>query len=264
MDKQYESIATDDFVLFRLNPGADLKQSLASIIEEHKVEKGTIMTSFGRVKPVNVISYRGPFNDEKGYELLSGWCDLSKGLEAMTITFAGADFKVKSGYLRDETTVLELVTGMIAKNRTYDKVVSSAPAFEIEPGEKLYDALQNMTQASRKLSGGIIITGGQLVAARVAFFNSSKKAYEEKVFSNGAGYELVSGQGTIALEDMKIKPHIHVTFKEGDQLYGGHLLEALTLGHVIGYIINVPGIKAERKQVAGSDSKLITFSKAGD
>lgn len=77
-----------------------------------------------------------------------------------------------------------------------------------------------------KITAGIISGIGAVSQARIGYYNSQTKKYEEKTFNENL--EVVSLNGNVSIKDGEAFMHMHVVFTDKDlKALGGHLFDAV-------------------------------------
>ncbi|REJ34351.1 MAG: DNA-binding protein [Bacillota bacterium] len=86
------------------------------------------------------------------------------------------------------------------------------------------DLLEFLTETARRhqVRAGAYNFFGAVTEARVAFYDVSRKVYEEIV--RAENLEIVSGMGNVSLRDGEIFVHAHAAFSDRQgNMFGGHL-----------------------------------------
>jgi len=99
-----------------------------------------------------------------------------------------------------------------------------AVVFVVEPEQDLYLSLNNIAEKHSITAGWVTGIIGTLSEVRLAWFNTEKGRFE--ITEMKKGLELLSAQGSIALELGTLRAHVHMTMADREaNTIGGHLLE---------------------------------------
>ena len=93
--------------------------------------------------------------------------------------------------------------------------------FRIYPDLELLAEITNYCQTHKIFSGIILGIIGSLNSASLAYIRELPGKYES--FEYEGPLEIVAAQGSIALKDSSIVPHIHIHISSPAGCYGGHL-----------------------------------------
>ncbi|MCX8028218.1 MAG: DNA-binding protein [Thermodesulfovibrionales bacterium] len=91
----------------------------------------------------------------------------------------------------------------------------------LNKGDELVSSLTDFLK-SNNIKAGLINGIGALTSAKLGFYNSIEKKYEDIELNEGL--EIVSLSGNVTLKGGEIFPHIHVVLSRADfSTLGGHL-----------------------------------------
>jgi len=92
----------------------------------------------------------------------------------------------------------------------------------LDKGADILEGLLGVMK-QHQISAGIISGIGAVSEARLAYYNSETRIYEEQVFPEPL--EIVSLKGNISIKDNAAFPHLHAVLSRRDFTpFGGHLL----------------------------------------
>jgi len=101
----------------------------------------------------------------------------------------------------------------------------------LEPGEMLLESIKKVI-SQENITDGIVISGiGSAARARFHIVTGKSPVKDQYIEREGS-LEIMSLQGVIASGE----PHIHITFSENQEAFGGHLeegTEVLTLSEIV-------------------------------
>ncbi len=91
----------------------------------------------------------------------------------------------------------------------------------LNKGDELISSLTSQIKENN-INSGFIYGIGAVSSAKLGYFNTNTKKYEDKLFDENM--EIVSLSGNISIKDGNIFPHIHAIFSKRDfSVVGGHL-----------------------------------------
>ena len=119
-----------------------------------------------------------------------------------------------------------------------------AKIYKLDGGASLVDEILRIARKEKIETAGVAAIGG-VNSITLAYFNNTKKKYEEHVFDGFM--ELTSLLGNITVKDGQPFLHAHCTVAKRDQsVLGGHLVSA-TVFPLVELIITPTSNRAERR-----------------
>lgn len=94
----------------------------------------------------------------------------------------------------------------------------------MKPGQELMRAVNSYCSTNGVRSAVIIGLIGSLERARLNFLLKMPGGYTSVDYTGP--FEIVCGQGSVALKDNDLVVHLHVQLGSKDRCHGGHLVEA--------------------------------------
>ena len=141
------------------------------------------------------------------------------------------------------------------KLEEYLRHIDSAPcqvqeitAWRVDRGGDLYNCLKAKIYEDRLYPAVIPSMVGTITKASIGYFLSDKGTFHINTVTTPTGLELVSGSGTVGIQEEKLMPHIHIVVADhAGNSYGGHLFPGTTVKeYVEGFLIKLKGIRFER------------------
>lgn len=120
--------------------------------------------------------------------------------------------------------------------------------FRVDPGCDLMESLAQRFEEEKMKAGVLLFMVGTLREARVGFFVSSRGRFHVTKFAPEDGLELLSGSGTIGMQEGALMPHIHICVADSSgQARGGHLFPGtIVKEYVEGAFTEMEGVEMER------------------
>jgi len=121
-------------------------------------------------------------------------------------------------------------------------------AWRIDSGGDLYNCLKAKIYKDKAYPAVIPSMVGTITKASIGYFLSDKGIFHINTVTTPTGLELVSGSGTVGIEEEKLMPHIHIVVADhAGNAYGGHLFPGtIVKEYVEGFLIKLKGIRFER------------------
>jgi len=121
-------------------------------------------------------------------------------------------------------------------------------AWRVDAGGDLYNCLKAKIYKEEAYPAVIPAMVGTITRASIGYFLSDKGIFQINTVTTPTGLELVSGSGTVGVEEEKLMPHIHVVVADHTgNAYGGHLFPGTEVKeYVEGFMIKLKGIWFER------------------
>lgn len=126
--------------------------------------------------------------------------------------------------------------------------VDEVIVWRIDSKGDLYNCLKAKIYEENAYPAVIPFMVGTIKRASIGYFLSDKGIFHINTIAPPTGLELISGSGTIGIEEGKLMPHIHIVVADhAGNAYGGHLFPGTEVKeYVEGSIIKLKGIKFER------------------
>lgn len=120
--------------------------------------------------------------------------------------------------------------------------------WRVDRGGDLYNCLKAKIFRERTFPAVIPTMVGTVTKASLGYFLSDRGIFHINTIVSPTGLELVSGGGTVSIEEGKLMPHIHIVVANPTgNAYGGHLFPGTTVKeYVEGFLIKLRGIRLER------------------
>lgn len=122
-------------------------------------------------------------------------------------------------------------------------------AWRVDAGGDLYNCLKARILKDEAYPAYIPGMVGTVRRASIAYYLTEKKQFHINMVATPTGLELVSGSGTVSLEEGKLMPHIHVVVADHTgNAYGGHLFPGTVVKeYVEGLLLKLKGVRFERR-----------------
>ena len=126
--------------------------------------------------------------------------------------------------------------------------IDEAITWRVDAGGDLYNCLKAKIYKEKAYPSVIPFMIGTLWRACIGYFLSDKGVFQVNSVSPPSGLELISGSGTVGIEEEKLMPHIHVVVADhAGNAYGGHLFPGTRVKEYIeGFLIKLGGVRLER------------------
>ncbi len=120
--------------------------------------------------------------------------------------------------------------------------------WRVDRGGDLYNCLLAKIFRERTFPAVIPTMVGTVTKASLGYFLSDRGIFHINTIVSPTGLELVSGGGTVSIEEGRLMPHIHIVVANPTgNAYGGHLFPGTTVKeYVEGFLIKLRGIRLER------------------
>lgn len=149
------------------------------------------------------------------------------------------------------------ISGKISKKRIGDHLkhidsayckVDEVVPWRVDPGGDLFNSLKAKIYKEKLYPAVIPAMVGTLTKASIGYFLSDKGVFHINTIVAPTGLELVSGSGTVALEEDRVQPHIHIVVADHTgSAFGGHLFPGTEIKeYVEGFLIKLKGVRFER------------------
>jgi predicted DNA-binding protein with PD1-like motif len=134
-------------------------------------------------------------------------------------------------------------------------------AFRINSGADLMQNIKSIALNNGVTSGMVLMMLGTLTKARIGFYNTKKAVFEVTEYKEGV--ELLSGSGSIAMENDLLTPHIHITFADRKNVArGGHLFEgSIVKEYVEGTMLNLTDVFLRRMFIKEFNASPLHFQR---
>ncbi|RKX42175.1 MAG: hypothetical protein DRP27_09760 [Thermotogae bacterium] len=121
-------------------------------------------------------------------------------------------------------------------------------AWRVDPGGDLFNCLKAKIYEEEAYPAFIPAMVGTITKASIGYFLSEKGIFHVNTLITPTGLELVSGSGTVGLEEGRVTPHIHIVVADHTgNAYGGHLFPGtIVKEYVEGFLLKVKGVRFER------------------
>jgi len=121
-------------------------------------------------------------------------------------------------------------------------------AQRVDSGGDLYNCLLAKIYETNIYPALIAFMVGTIKRASIGYFLSDEGVFHINTIAPPTGLELVSGSGTVGIENGKLMPHIHIVVADhAGNAYGGHLFPGTEIKeYVEGSLTKLKGIKFER------------------
>jgi len=139
--------------------------------------------------------------------------------------------------------------------------VDEVIAWRVDTGGDLYNCLKARIFKDRAYPAYIPGMVGTVKRAAIAYYLTEKKRFHINTVATPTGLELVSGSGTVSLEEGRLMPHIHVVVADHTgNAYGGHLFPGtIVKEYVEGFLIRLRGVRFERRYSEEIGSTKLRF-----
>jgi len=126
--------------------------------------------------------------------------------------------------------------------------VDEVIVWRVDSEGDLYNCLKAKIYELKAYPAVIPFMVGTIKRASIGYFLSEEGIFHINTIAPPTGLELVSGSGTVGIEEGKLMPHIHIVVADHTgNAYGGHLFPGTQVKeYVEGYLIKLKGIKFER------------------
>jgi len=120
--------------------------------------------------------------------------------------------------------------------------------WRVDAGGDLYNCLKARIYKEKIYPAVVSAMVGTVTKACIGYFATDKGVFHVNKIITPTGLEVVSGSGTIGIQEDGLMPHIHVVVADHTgNAYGGHLFSGtIVKEYVEGFIIKVKGVKFER------------------
>lgn len=120
--------------------------------------------------------------------------------------------------------------------------------FRVDPGCDLMESLAQKFEDEKMTAGVLLFMVGTLKEVRVGFFVSTRGRFHVTKFAPSEGLELLSGCGTMGIQEGALMPHIHICFADSTSTArGGHLFPGTIVKEYIeGAFAEMEGVEMER------------------
>lgn len=137
----------------------------------------------------------------------------------------------------------------LARIESFPCRVDEIIAWRVDAGGDLYNCLKARIFKDRAYPAYIPAMVGTVKRASIAYYLTEKGLFHINTVTTPTGLELVSGSGTVGLEEGKLMPHIHVVVADHTgNAYGGHLFPGTIIKeYVEGFLIKLKGVRFERR-----------------
>lgn len=127
--------------------------------------------------------------------------------------------------------------------------VDEVIAWRVDTGGDLYNCLKARILRDRAYPAYLPAMVGTVKRASIAYYLTEKRRFHINTIVTPTGLELVSGSGTVSLEEGKLAPHIHIVVADHTgNAYGGHLFPGtIVKEYVEGFLVKVKGVRFERR-----------------
>lgn len=142
--------------------------------------------------------------------------------------------------------------------------VDSIVAWRVDKGGDLYNCLKAKIYTEELYPAVIPTMVGTITKASLGYFLSDKGIFHVNRVTTPTGLEVVSGSGTVGIQEDKVMPHIHIVVADhSGSAYGGHLFPGTVVKeYVEGFLIKLAGVKFERIWSEKARSYPLRFLKA--
>jgi len=126
--------------------------------------------------------------------------------------------------------------------------VDHITTWRVDSGGDLYNCLKTMIYKEKLYPAVIPTMLGTITKASLGYYLSDKAIFHVNRINTPTGLELVSGSGTVAIQEKKLMPHIHIVVADhSGSTHGGHLFPGtIVKEYVEGFLIKLSGVKFER------------------
>jgi len=164
-------------------------------------------------------------------------------------------------YTHAATVTERSIEDYLSKIESFACHVDEIIAWRVDTGGDLYNCLKARIYRDRAYPAYIPGMVGTVRRASIAYYLTEKKRFHINTVATPTGLELVSGSGTVSLEEGKLMPHIHVVVADHTgNAYGGHLFPGtIVKEYVEGFLIKLKGVRFERRYSEEIKSTKLRF-----